>query len=175
MLFLSQAKIWNNCQFDIKDAAGGLLGAIHAPDWAQATNSRLTVVARDNAVAARMQLPSGNFAIRLEYLRRGWNNDVAWWLESPEGDVLSRIEKIYSGAGALPWHFLRAPDQGELTISSARKLTPFDARLRLSDGRRVLRIKSPGWLRLKLELTVEGDFGSVPQRAFLAYYALHHR
>lgn len=176
MLLLSQARIWNNWRFDIKDASGGLLGAIHAPTWAQATNSRLAVVARQDAVAAHMSLPSGKHVIRFEHLRRGWNNDVAWWLESPEGDVLARIEKIFSGAaGALPRHFVRAPDEGELTVTSARKLKPFDVRLRLSDGREVLRINSPGWLTLKLRLAVAGDFGSVAQRAFVAYYALHHR
>lgn len=176
MLRLSQAKIWNSWSFEINDAFGNLLGEIRAPTWAQATNSRLPVVARADAVAANMSLPSGNFAIRFEHLRRGWNNDVAWWLESPEGVVLARIEKIFpEAAGALPRHFVRIPHDGELTVVSARKLQPFDARLCLSDGQEVLRITSPGWLRLKLSLTVEGNFGLVPQRAFLAYYALHHR
>ena len=123
-----------------------------------------------------MIFPSGNFAIRFEHLRRGWNNDVAWWLESPEGEVLSRIERIFpESSGALPRHLLRIPTDGELTVVNARTLNPFDARLCLSDGQEVLRIVSPGWLKLKLSLAIEGDFGTVAQRAFLAYYALHHR
>ena len=176
MLFLNQTSAWNNWRHDIKDAHGTLLGHIQAPTWAQATNSRLGVVARKDAVAARMTLSNGNFVIRFEHLRRGWTNDVAWWLESAEGEVLSRIEKVFpQDATGLPNHFLRTPAAGQLKVINARKLLPFEVGLDLSDGRQVLRITTPQWLRLKLRLQVEGDFGSVEQRAFWAYYALHLR
>jgi hypothetical protein len=176
MLVLSQTSAWNHWRHDIKDAHGNTLGHIQAPTWAQATNSRLGVVSREDAVAAHMALPDANFVIRFEHLRRGWTNDVAWWLETAEGKVLSRIERIFPPeATGLPRHLLRTPDTGELKVFSARKLRPFDVRLDLSDGRQVLRIATRQWLRLKLALQVDGDFGSVAQRAFWAYYALHLR
>ena len=176
MLYLQPTSAWNNWRHDIQDAHGHTLGQIQAPTWAQATNSRLALVARQDAVAAHMTLPAGNFAIRFAHLRRGWTNDVAWWLESAHGEVLARVERIFPpDATGLPRHWLRTPDAGELTVVSARKLRPFEARLQLADGRQVLRITAPQWLRLKLRLQVEGDFGSVALRAFCAYYALHLR
>lgn len=90
MLYLNQISLWNNWRFAIKDAAGSLLGEIHVPTWSQATNSRLALVSPENAVAAHMRLPNGDCVIRYEYLRRDWTNDVAWWLESPGGEILAR-------------------------------------------------------------------------------------
>jgi hypothetical protein len=128
MLHLIQASLWNNWRFAIQDASGARLGEIQVPMWAQATNSRLAVDTRDAAVAAFMYLPGGEHRIRFEYLRRGWTNDVAWWLESPAGVVLARIERVYpEDATALPRHHLRFPGAGELLVPSARRLRGFDA------------------------------------------------
>ena len=175
MLHLTQSSLWNNWRFVIQDASGTRLGEILAPMWTQATNSRLKL-ARQDAVAAHMNLPGGEHVIRFEYLRRGWTNDVAWWLESPEGEMLARIERVYpQAAKALSCHYLRLPDLGELLITSARTLKPFDAVLRLANGQQVLRISTPGRFLLRLDLVVQGEYGSVAQRAFFAYYALHQR
>lgn len=176
MLHLIQSSPWNNWRFGIKDASGSLQGEIRAPIWAQATNSRLAAVSREDAVAAHMRLPTGEHVIRYEYLRRGWTNDVAWWLESPAGDVLARIERVFPEATkGLPRHLLRLPETGELLVTNARSLQPFSAELHLADGQRALRIRSSSWLTIKLNLAVDGTYGSIPQQAFLAYYALHQR
>jgi len=176
MLHLIQASLWNNWRFAIQDASGTRLGEIQVPMWAQATNSRLAVVTRDAAVAAFMYLPGGEHRIRFEYQRRGWTNDVAWWLDSPAGDVLARIERVYpEAAKALPRHHLRLPDAGELLFPSARRLRAFNAQLQLASGQKVLRIHTSGWFAMRLALVIQGEYGSVAQRAFCAYYALHQR
>lgn len=176
MLFLIQTSAWTNWRHDIIDESGSVLGQISAPTWAQATNSRLQMVAEKEALAARMNVLGEDFVVRFEYLRRGWSNDVAWWLESAHGVVLSRVEKIFEpGATSLPRHYLRSPDDGEFKVVSARTLRPFEVTLCLSQGQQVMQITTRAWLRLRLRLEIDGAFGTVAQRAFWAYYAMHLR
>ena len=176
MLYLVQTSPWHAWRHHIEDASGLVLGHIEAPTWAHATNSRLAIVDAQDAVAAHVQLNDGRYLIRFEYLRRGWVNDVAWWLESPKGDVLARIEKVFPPeAWSLPKHLMTAPTEGELKVLSARKFRRFDARLYLSDGQEALSITTVGWLSLRLRLQISGGFGSTAQQAFMAYYALHLR
>ena len=101
----------------------------HTPE---ATNARLQMVAPEDAIAGTIRLSDGCYRIRFEILRRGFSNDLGWWLEAPDGAVVARVDQ-HSGDLSRSKHVLILPGPGTLTIANGH-FSPLDVQLRLAHG-----------------------------------------
>ena len=170
MLKLIQRSTWNAWDYLLNDAGGQTLGEVAMSHTPEATNARLQMVAPEDAIAGTIRLSDGCYRIRFEILRRGFSNDLGWWLEAPDGAVVARVDQ-HSGDLSRSKHVLILPEPGTLTIANGH-FSPLDVQLRLAHGAQALRIREPGWFSLKRTLHIEGEAWTPAIRCFYAVYVL---
>lgn len=170
MLTLTQRSTWNAWDYRLIDAGGQALGEVVMSRSPQATNARLQRVAAEEAIAGEILLADDSYLIRFEILRRGFSNDLGWWLEAPDGDILAKVIQRSTDISRKK-HIVILPESADLEIDK-RSFSPMDARLTRAAGRQALRIHEPGWFSLKRTLHIEGEAWTPAIRCFFAIYIL---
>lgn len=171
---LRQASPWNGFVHEFVGPAGKVLGTLRAPMHAQAKNARLAVHPKGSSDGdTSLDLQGTHYRVRHEYLRRGFNNDVRYTLETPAGEVLCSADVTIEAGRRLPVIRLVVPRLAEVMPSTSfwKKCFPIVG----ASGERLGEIREPKVLALRLEYRINLPDAAPHLLAFLLSVTLFVR
>jgi hypothetical protein len=171
---LRQASPWNGFVHEFVGPTGHVMGTLRAPTYAQAKNARVAFHPKGSSEGdTRLDLQGVPYRVRHEYLRRGFNNDVRYTLETAAGEILCSADVTFESGRRLPAFRLTSPRAAEVmpSVSFWKKCFPIvDAA-----GARIGDIREPRALAMRLQYDIQLPDATPPLLAFLLTVTLFVR
>lgn len=173
IILAKQASPLNGSRYIVIDLAKGHeVGELECPMLPQATNARLKFHSDDEKGSILLRCGQDNLKIQFEYLRRGWQNDTRYTLQSGDRLISSACFTCRKGLTGRAIMTLDNPVQATFV----RRWAWFRACYELlsPDGKTILgRIEEPTRLSVTRQFRAELPGMALPQQMFCLFLALH--